>query len=68
VRYNTAAGPVQACETRVERFEVGGVLLRDARLAVMPARSDPMALLGMSVLRHFRVETQGSTMRLTPLP
>lgn len=67
VLYSTAGGTVQGCETRADELSVGGIRARDVRVAVLPTQRDDLALLGMNVLRHFRIETEGGTMRLTPL-
>lgn len=65
--FATAAGEVIGCETTAAEVRVGGLMLRDQRVAVMPIADDRLALLGMSVLKHFRIESDGSAMRLTPL-
>lgn len=62
--YGTAGGMVQGCEARADELTVAGLRLRDVRIAVLPEQSEDLALLGMNVLRHFRIETEGSTMRL----
>lgn len=64
-RYTTAAGTVQGCEAVASDVEVAGLRLPDVAVAVLPG-SDTV-LLGMNVLRHFRIEQQGRQMRLTPL-
>ncbi|MCL4745945.1 MAG: retroviral-like aspartic protease family protein [Burkholderiaceae bacterium] len=64
--YGTAAGTVRGCEARARELRVAGLSLREVRVAVMPAQREPLVLLGMNVLRHFRVETEAGTMRLTP--
>lgn len=54
----TAAGPVSAWRTRLERVAVGGLVLEDVRALITrgPMRE---ALLGMSFLRHFALRQQG---------
>lgn len=64
-RYATAAGTVDGCEARADRVEVGGLGLPDVPIAVLPGAET--ILLGMNVLRHFRIEQEGRTMRLTPV-
>ncbi len=64
-RYETAAGPVDGCQARAERVEIAGLRLFDVPVAVLPG-ADGTALLGMNVLRHFRIEQAGGRMRLTP--
>ena len=67
VTYRTAGGSVRGCEARARDLEVAGARLSDQRVAVLPDQSKDLVLLGMSVLKHFRVETEGATMRLTPI-
>lgn len=67
VLYGTAGGTVRGCETRARELSVGGIRARDVRVAVLPTQREDLALLGMNVLRHFRMDTAGGTMRLTPL-
>lgn len=65
-QYQTAAGPITGCEATADFVEVGGLRIPDVRVAVLPGYDG--ALLGMNVLRRFRIETQDRTMRLTPAP
>lgn len=64
-RYETAGGVVEGCQARAERVEIGGLRLFDVPIAVLPD-ADGTVLLGMNVLRHFRIEQSGGRMRLTP--
>ena len=64
--YRTAGGTVRGCESRAEELEVGGLRVHDVRVAVLPTQSATLVLLGMDVLRHFRIETEAGTMRLSP--
>jgi len=63
-RYVTAAGTVDGCEARAESVEVAGLRLPDVAVAVLPG-ADTL-LLGMNVLRHFRIEQEGGRMTLIP--
>jgi len=63
--YSTAAGTVRGCEAVAAEVEVAGLRLSDVRVAVLPGADS--ILLGMNVLRHFRIEQQGRQMRLTPV-
>ena len=63
-RYGTAAGAVDGCEAVAEAVEVAGLRLHDVRVAVLPGNVS--TLLGMNVLRHFRIEQHGATMILRP--
>ena len=64
--YGTAGGTVRGCESRADELSVAGVRARDVRVAVLPSQSEDLVLLGMNVLRHFRIETESGTMRLSP--
>jgi clan AA aspartic protease (TIGR02281 family) len=63
--YSTAAGTVRGCEAVAAEVEVAGLRLADVPVAVLPGADS--ILLGMNVLRHFRIEQQGRQMRLTPV-
>lgn len=64
-QYMTAAGTVSGCEASARRVEVAGLRLSNVPVAVLPGAES--VLLGMNVLRHFRIEQQGRQMRLTPI-
>ncbi len=64
-QYATAAGTVTGCEAVAGQIEVAGLRLPDVPVAVLPGGDT--VLLGMNVLRHFRIEQQGRQMRLTPV-
>jgi clan AA aspartic protease (TIGR02281 family) len=63
-RYATAAGTVTGCEARAATVEVAGLRLPDVPVAVLPGADT--ILLGMDVLRHFRIQQQGGRMELRP--
>jgi len=65
--YATAGGTVRGCEARARELSVAGVRARDVRVAVLPSQRDELVLLGMNVLRHFRMQTESGTMRLQPI-
>ncbi len=64
-QYVTAAGTVRGCEAVARQVEVAGLRLPDVPVAVLPGGET--VLLGMNVLKHFRIEQQGRQMRLTPV-
>ncbi len=64
-QYVTAAGTVRGCEAVARQVEVAGLRLPDVPVAVLPGGET--VLLGMNVLKHFRIEQQGRQMRLTPI-
>jgi aspartyl protease family protein len=54
----TAAGPVAAWRTRLERVELGGLALENVRALITRGPMEE-SLLGMSFLRHFTLQQQG---------
>ena len=64
-RFETAGGPVTGCILRASVLGLAGFELRDVDVAVLP-RMGREALLGMNVLRRFRIEQDGKTLRLVP--
>ena len=54
----TAAGPVRAWRTRLDRVAVGSVSLDNVRATITRAPMDEI-LLGMSFLQHFTLMQQG---------
>lgn len=61
----TAAGPAQAWVTRLDRVEVGGLVVRDVRASIAPGLGD-QALLGMSFLRHFSLRQEAGRLIIAP--
>lgn len=54
----TAAGPVRAWMTRLDRVSLGGLALDNVRGTITRGAMEEV-LLGMSFLRHFRLTQQG---------
>ncbi len=59
----TANGPSQACSATIEKLKIGNFTLRYVDAVVQPNLSQP--LLGMNVLKQFRVEQDNGQMRLS---
>lgn len=59
----TANGPSQACTATIEKLRIGNFTLRYVDAVVQPNLSQP--LLGMNVLKQFRVEQDNGQMRLS---
>jgi len=59
----TAAGPVKGWITRLDRIQVGPLLLRNVRATITDKLGD-QALLGMSFLKHFSMIQEGETLIL----
>jgi len=62
--FNTANGPAQGCVAKVSKIQIGGFILRDFEVAVMPNLPTD-ALLGMNIMRMLRLEQQNGVMRLS---
>lgn len=62
--FKTANGMVQGCLGRAAELSFGGFQMHDVQVGVMPNMADEV-LLGMNVLRHFRIEQHDGTLRLT---
>lgn len=58
IRVMTAAGPVGAWVTRLDRVRLGSLELTNVRATITPGLSDA-ALLGMSFLKHFSLRQEG---------
>jgi aspartyl protease family protein len=61
---HTANGITQSCQDTLDTLQIGAITLQQTPVSVLPKLSGP-GLLGMSVLKHFRMEQDGDTMRLT---
>lgn len=59
----TANGVTQACTATIQKLKVGHFTLRYVQAVVVPNLSQP--LLGMNVLKQFRVEQDNGEMRLS---
>ncbi len=61
IRVMTAAGPVGAWVTRLDRVRLGSLELTDVRATITPGLNDA-ALLGMSFLKHFNLRQEGENL------
>jgi len=59
----TAAGSVKGWITRLDRIQVGPLVLRNVRATITDKLGD-QALLGMSFLKHFSMIQEGDTLIL----
>lgn len=62
--FYTANGVVEGCVGRAPKIQIGGFVLRDTDVAVLPSQAGA-ALLGMNILNNFRIEQQGGVMRIS---
>lgn len=63
VMMSTANGQSQGCVTTIEKLRIGNFTLRNVDAVVQPNLGQP--LLGMNVLKQFRVEQDNGQMRLS---
>jgi clan AA aspartic protease (TIGR02281 family) len=63
VMMSTANGQAEGCWTTIDRLKIGGFTLRYVDAVVQPNLGQP--LLGMNVLKQFRVEQDNGQMRLS---
>jgi aspartyl protease family protein len=59
----TAAGPVRGWMTRLDRIQVGPLVLNNVRATITDKLGD-QALLGMSFLKNFSMIQEGDTLIL----
>lgn len=63
VTMRTGNGNTRACTTLIQKFRFGNFTLREVEAVIAPNLDQP--LLGMNVLKRFRVEQDGGQMRLS---
>lgn len=64
VTLSTANGRTQGYRTRVDRLQLGDIVLRDVRALVVPGLDGKQVLLGMSALNKLEFTQRGGTMLL----
>ncbi|PYY68303.1 TIGR02281 family clan AA aspartic protease [Pseudomonas jessenii] len=64
VTLSTANGLSQGYRTRIERLQLGGIVLHDVRALVAPGLHGDQVLLGMSALNKLEFTQRGGTMLL----
>lgn len=64
VTLSTANGLSQGYRTRIDRLQVGDIVLRDVRALVAPGLDGNQVLLGMSALNKLEFTQRGGTMLL----
>jgi aspartyl protease family protein len=65
--YQTANGTVTGYRTRIDRLELGELVLQDVPASINPAYRENDVLLGMSVLKRLEFTQRGDTLTLRPL-
>src|SRR3989344_2275195 len=64
VTLSTANGRTEGYRTRVDRLQLGDIVLRDVRAIVVPGLDGDQVLLGMSALNKLKFTQRGGTMLL----
>ena len=64
VTLSTANGRSQGYRTRLERLQLGDIVLRDVRALIAPGLDGEQVLLGMSALKQLEFTPRGGTMLL----
>lgn len=64
VTLSTANGRTEGYRTRVDRLQLGDIVLRDVRAIVVPGLDGKQVLLGMSALNRLEFTQRGGTMLL----
>ena len=64
VTLSTANGRTQGYRTRIDRLQLGDIVLRDVRALVVPGLDGKQVLLGMSALNELEFTQRGGTMLL----
>lgn len=67
-RARTAAGTITTYRTRIDRVELGGIVIRDVRAHINPRMQGNEVLLGMSFLRQLEFSQQGGELTLRQKP
>lgn len=62
--YRTANGLTRGWATRLERVELGGLVMQGVRASVLPELPDDEVLLGMSFLKHLELIQRGELLIL----
>ena len=64
VRLSTANGLSEGYRTRIDRLQLGDIVLRDVRALVAPGLGGTQVLLGMSALKQLEFSQKGGTLVL----
>ncbi|HEC18067.1 MAG TPA: TIGR02281 family clan AA aspartic protease [Gammaproteobacteria bacterium] len=66
--YQTANGPLKVYATRLDRVDLGGIVLRNVRASINPGMQGNEVLLGMSFLKHLEFTQRGDTLIIRQYP
>jgi len=62
--YQTANGTITVFATRLDKVDLGGIVLRQVRASINPNMQGNEVLLGMSFLKHLEFSQRGNTLVL----
>jgi len=60
----TASETVPVWHLKLDQVKVGGISVANVEAVVLPGNNPPQALLGMSFLRHVKLQRNGSAMTI----
>ncbi len=66
--YQTANGTITVYATRLDRVDLGGIVLGQVRASINPNMQGNKVLLGMSFLKHLEFTQRGDTLILRQYP
>jgi len=66
--YQTANGSITVYATRLNKVDLGGIVLRQVRASINPNMQGNKVLLGMSFLKHLEFTQRGDTLILKQYP
>jgi aspartyl protease family protein len=61
----TASGIASSWVTEIGEVKLGPIVMQDVRASIIPSMPGDEVLLGMSFLKHLRLEQQGDVLRVT---
>jgi aspartyl protease family protein len=64
-RSATANGVVSSWLTRIDEVRLGPIVLHEVRASILPGMSGDEVLLGMSFLKHLKLEQQGNSLKVS---
>lgn len=64
-RHITANGPIDLCARRVASIRIGAYTFTNVEVTITTDESTPVGLIGMSLLKAFKIEIEKGRMRLS---
>lgn len=60
----TASGKTSVWMTEIDEMKLGPIVMREVRASIIPSMPGDEVLLGMSFLKHLRLEQQGDVLKI----